>query len=142
MLQYCTARQTKLSAPLPFTTGFLFFLFRMVARLWARLLKVEESTITPSSDFFDLGGHSLLLAKLAASLLKDAGVVVDIPSIIDRPTLEELAELLDSEMTQKAKTASTAVLVTAAQRCVGEGGGYHDCLSLPNARKPWLFVVR
>lgn len=114
----CSANETECLLPLSIA-AFFCFVFRMVARLWARLLKVEESTVTPSSDFFELGGHSLLLAKLSASLLKDTGVVVDIPSIIDRPTLEELAELLDSEMTQKAMTASTAVLVTAAQRYVG-----------------------
>lgn len=88
-----------------------------MARLWSRLLSVDESTIEPSSDFFELGGHSLLLAKLSAALLKDAGVVVAIPAIIERPTLQELAELLDSEMTSIAgKTASPAILFTPAQR--------------------------
>ena len=85
--------------------------------MWSRLLSVDESTIEPSSDFFELGGHSLLLAKLSAALLKDAGVVVAIPAIIERPTLQELAELLDSEMTSIAgKSASSANLLTPAQR--------------------------
>ncbi|CAM9327799.1 unnamed protein product, partial [Laminaria digitata] len=93
---------------------------RVVARLWSRMLSVDESSIEPSSDFFDLGGHSLLLAKLSAALLKDAGVAVAIPAIIERPTLQELAELLDSEMTSIAgKTASPAILFTPAQRAVG-----------------------
>lgn len=96
-----------------------------MARLWARLLKIEESTIHPSSDFFDLGGHSLLLAKLSAALLKDMGVVVGIPSIVERPTLVDLAELLDSEMTSPAAGggagaatagSSSTVLATPALR--------------------------
>lgn len=91
--------------------------FRSVARLWARLLKVEEATIQASSDFFDLGGHSLLLAKLSAALLKDMGVVVSIPSIIERPTLGELADLLDEEMTRASTSTSQG------KGLVGGGGG-------------------
>lgn len=86
-----------------------------MARLWARLLKVEEDTITPSSDFFELGGHSLLLAKLSAGLLKDMGAEVSIPSIIERPTLGELSEKLDLEMT--------------ASKNGQEGGGGGGCAS-------------
>ena len=87
-----------------------------MAKLWARLLKVDEATIEPSSDFFDLGGHSLLLAKLSAALLKDMGAVVSIPAIIERPTLSELAELLDDEMTRGSITTTTST-------CQGEGRG-------------------
>ncbi len=77
-----------------------------MAQLWARLLKVDEDTIQVSSDFFDLGGHSLLLAKLSAYLLKDMGVVIPIPSIVERHTLGEMAELLESEMTSSQGGAS------------------------------------
>lgn len=96
-----------------------------MAKLWARLLEVDEATIQPSSDFFDLGGHSLLLAKLSACLLKDMGAVVGIPAIIDRPTLADLAELLDEEMTRTTTTTTTAS-PSASQgggRGGGEGGG-------------------
>lgn len=79
---------------------------------------MPESTIKPSSDFFDLGGHSLLLAKLSAALLKDAGVVVSIPTIVEKPTFRELAALVDEEMTQAGNgLASTGVdLLTPTQR--------------------------
>lgn len=88
-----------------------------VARIWARLLKVDESTILASSDFFDLGGHSLLLAKLSAALLKDTGVKVAIQAIIERPTLAELAELLEEEMTSN-------ITATSSQgKAAGHGGG-------------------
>ena len=94
-----------------------------MAQLWARLLKVDEDTIQVSSDFFDLGGHSLLLAKLSAALLKEMGVVVAIPSIIERPTLGELSALLESEMTSSVggaggpeRSSSSAILSTPALR--------------------------
>ncbi|CAM9998615.1 unnamed protein product [Ectocarpus fasciculatus] len=101
---------------------------RSVARLWARLLKVEEDTLTPSSDFFELGGHSLLLAKLSAGLLKDMGAEVSIPSIIERPTLGELSEKLDLEMTASKNGqeggggggCASAILSTPALRAVGK----------------------
>lgn len=99
----------------------------MLSRLWARLLKIEdETTITLSSDFFDLGGHSLLLAKLSALLLKEIGATVTIAAIIERPTLKELADLLDAEMTSSNTSTSgsgggtssgtTSVFSTPAQR--------------------------
>lgn len=79
---------------------------------------MPESTIVPSSDFFDMGGHSLLLAKMSAGLLKDAGVVVSIPTILENPTFRELAALVDEEMTHAEKgLASTGVdLLTPTQR--------------------------
>lgn len=83
-----------------------------------------EGTIQASSDFFDLGGHSLLLAKLSAALLKDMGAVVPIPAIIERPTLAELAELLDEEMT--STTASTC-----RGEALGGGGGGPASVILP-----------
>lgn len=95
-----------------------------MARLWARLLKVDESTIQASSDFFDLGGHSLLLAKLSAALQKDMGAAVSIPAIIERPTLAELAELLDKEMT--ATTADTP-----QGEALGKSGGGPVSVVLP-----------
>ncbi|CAM9709754.1 unnamed protein product, partial [Ectocarpus sp. 12 AP-2014] len=103
---------------------------RSVARLWARLLKVDQATITPSSDFFELGGHSLLLAKLSAGLLKDMAAEVSIPSIIESPTLGELSEKLDSEMTASKEMGegggggggdrAAAILSTPALRAVGK----------------------
>lgn len=82
-----------------------------MASLWSRLLKVDGHTIGPSSDFFDLGGHSLLLAKLSAALLKETGVAVAISEIIERPTLGELVELLDAGMTAQQGTAASLATI-------------------------------
>lgn len=114
---------------------------RSVANLWGRLLKVDEATILPSSDFFDLGGHSLLLAKLSAALLKDMGAMVAIPAILERPTLAELAELLDEEMTGTTTSASRV----EAQGGGGGGGGDGAAsiiLNTPALRYSTVFCVQ
>lgn len=105
----------------PLSTG-LTQTQRLVARQWARLLKVPESTMQPSSDFFDLGGHSLLLAKLSASLLKDAGVAISISSIVENPTLGELATVIIREMilTRTGAAVVGGVLLRPAQRAIAQ----------------------
>lgn len=54
-----------------------------------------EASLSPTSDFYDAGGHSLLLAKLAKTLAEEAGVSVSIPEIIEHPTLGRMAKLLE-----------------------------------------------
>lgn len=116
-----TLARSNANAHLPFFSRVTVLHFNeqsSVMKLWSNLLKVEASTIQPSSDFFDMGGHSLLLAKLAAALLKEFGVTVPIVSIIERPILGDLAEFLDSEMSSYESSAPSSVVpMTPAQRC-------------------------
>ncbi|WP_432931902.1 non-ribosomal peptide synthetase [Microbispora sp. CA-135349] len=56
-------------------------------------LKVSE--VTPQDNFFDLGGHSVLAAKLASRMRKELGVVVPMRSLFAAETLAELAQLME-----------------------------------------------
>ncbi|KAI4737658.1 acetyl-CoA synthetase-like protein [Aureobasidium sp. EXF-12298] len=58
-----------------------------VAEVWAAILNMPRSIISPSSNFFDLGGHSLSLANLAAKLSKTFGFRVPVARLADPPTL-------------------------------------------------------
>eukprot|EP00953_Heterococcus_sp_UTEX-ZZ885_P012548 7197-Heterococcus_DN1.PRE.3 len=53
-----------------------------VAAVWASVLRMDATTaataITRDSDFFDLGGHSLLLVKVAAGLQSGTGLEVSV----------------------------------------------------------------
>ena len=44
-----------------------------ITEIWASILSISPSSITPEYNFFDLGGHSLLLADLAARLSNTFG---------------------------------------------------------------------
>ncbi|KAF2034985.1 acetyl-CoA synthetase-like protein [Setomelanomma holmii] len=58
-----------------------------VTESWASILGVSASTITPEYNFFDLGGHSLLLADLAARLSNTFGFRVPVARLATPATL-------------------------------------------------------
>ncbi|KAK3064257.1 hypothetical protein LTS18_008805 [Coniosporium uncinatum] len=58
-----------------------------IAEVWAGVLKISKSVITPDHNFFDLGGHSLSLANLASALSKNYGFRVPVARLADPPTL-------------------------------------------------------
>jgi amino acid adenylation domain-containing protein len=69
---------------------------RQVAALWADLLAVPVTDV--NSDFFDMGGHSVLAARLISEVQQAFGVTLSLPAFLDTGrTVRELAELLGAE---------------------------------------------
>ena len=58
-----------------------------IAEIWATTLKVSRSSIAPEHSFFDLGGHSLLLADLSSRLSRNFGFRVPVGRLADPTTL-------------------------------------------------------
>ncbi|KIW99876.1 uncharacterized protein Z518_10804 [Rhinocladiella mackenziei CBS 650.93] len=58
-----------------------------IAEIWAATLKTFPGNITPAHNFFDLGGHSLSLADLAARLSRNFGVRIPLARLVDPATL-------------------------------------------------------
>lgn len=58
-----------------------------VAEVWAATLKVPRNILMPNHSFFDLGGHSLSLAELAAKLSRSFGFRVPVARLADPTTL-------------------------------------------------------
>ncbi|WP_162197954.1 non-ribosomal peptide synthetase [Pseudoalteromonas rubra] len=74
-----------------------------LAALWSELLKVEE--VSATANFFQLGGHSLLLMQLA-SQLQALGWQARVHDLFATASLREMAELLDKQ----GKQAQTFVV--------------------------------
>ncbi|HYX98303.1 MAG TPA: amino acid adenylation domain-containing protein, partial [Mycobacterium sp.] len=69
---------------------------RRVAALWADLLAMPVTDV--NSDFFDIGGHSLLAARLISDVQRTFGVALPLASFFDNGrTVAKLAELLGAE---------------------------------------------
>jgi amino acid adenylation domain-containing protein len=69
---------------------------RRVAALWADLLGVPVTDV--NSDFFDMGGHSLLAARLISEVQRAFGVPLPLAAFVDNGrTVAGLAELLGAE---------------------------------------------
>ncbi|HEY0512064.1 MAG TPA: amino acid adenylation domain-containing protein [Thermoanaerobaculia bacterium] len=65
----------------------------VLAELWSELLGVERVGI--DDDFFQLGGHSLLVAKLAARIRQVFGVELSLVAVFKKPTVAELADAVE-----------------------------------------------
>jgi thioesterase domain-containing protein/acyl carrier protein len=67
-----------------------------VAALWSDLLGTPVTDV--DSDFFDVGGHSLLAARLISEFEQTFGVTLSLASFIDSGrTIAKLAELFSAE---------------------------------------------
>lgn len=67
-----------------------------MAQIWAEVLGV--STVARTDNFFDLGGHSLLLVQLFARINREFNTQLPITTIFDAQTLEELAKVLTEDV--------------------------------------------
>ena len=75
---------------------------RKIAELWQEILKVDE--VGRHDSFFDLGGHSLLIARVRTRLASELGREIPIVEMFRFPTVSSLAEHLagDSALTRVA----------------------------------------
>ncbi|SFF19357.1 amino acid adenylation domain-containing protein [Nannocystis exedens] len=67
----------------------------VLAKIWRRVLGVAEVGLR--DGFFDLGGSSLLLARVQADITAELGVRPSMATLFQFPTLEALARHLDGE---------------------------------------------
>ena len=67
---------------------------KALASIWADVLGVEF--VGTEDNFFSLGGHSLLVLKLASRIARQFGVELPIGQVFDCPTLAAMAEKIDA----------------------------------------------
>nr|WP_246357067.1 non-ribosomal peptide synthetase/type I polyketide synthase [Pyxidicoccus fallax] len=65
---------------------------RTLQAIWKEVLRVEAVGLT--DNFFDVGGHSLLLSQVSALLHKATGREVSIVELFEHPTIASLARYL------------------------------------------------
>ncbi len=68
-----------------------------IAAIWANLLDCE-GPIAVEDSFFDLGGHSLLVARLQYCIEQRFGVQTDIRAFYSCPTIAQIAGLLENRV--------------------------------------------
>jgi amino acid adenylation domain-containing protein len=64
-----------------------------ISDLWADALHIERPGIR--ENFFDLGGHSLLLVQLHAQLKREFNINISVVDLFRYPTIEALASFVD-----------------------------------------------
>lgn len=81
--------------------------------LWANLLGVETALIGMETSLFDLGGHSLLLVRLANDIHHEFDIELPITTFFQAMNLGDLAEKVEAEATMRLmekKMSSAAIL--------------------------------
>jgi amino acid adenylation domain-containing protein/non-ribosomal peptide synthase protein (TIGR01720 family) len=66
-----------------------------LATTWSELLEIEQVGV--HDNFFELGGHSLLAIRVIAAIRNQFGKEIGIKDLFDRPSISELAVLIDGE---------------------------------------------
>ncbi len=67
-----------------------------LAEIWSNIFGIKHVGVF--DNFFDLGGHSLLVVQLAAEIKKITGKTLPIIAILQSPTIEQLAKVLNGEV--------------------------------------------
>ncbi|MFE9799223.1 amino acid adenylation domain-containing protein [Streptomyces goshikiensis] len=65
-----------------------------LAEIWLSVLPVDR--VSPGDRFFDLGGHSLALARVGARIRNDLQLDIPLIALYERPTLAEQAAVIEA----------------------------------------------
>ena len=74
-----------------------------VAAIWAGELDVAE--VRPTDDFFGLGGHSLLVAKIVGRTRRECGADIPVRALFEAPRLADFVERVRAGVGSRAGTA-------------------------------------
>jgi amino acid adenylation domain-containing protein len=71
---------------------------KQLVSIWAKLLRLESHTISVYQHFFEVGGHSLILSKLATSIRTSWELSVDIKDLFEHTNIAQQAEYIDARI--------------------------------------------
>jgi amino acid adenylation domain-containing protein len=71
---------------------------RELLGIWRKLLK--RSSIEPTDNFFEIGGHSILAARMFAEIDERFKKVLPLSALFEAPTIELLAKIIAGEAAQ------------------------------------------
>jgi acyl carrier protein len=79
-----------------------------LAQIWSELLKVEP--VGADADFFEIGGHSLLAARMLARVRERLGCDLPLRAAFEQPTLAALAGRIEAEALGSGRSADAEPL--------------------------------
>lgn len=72
----------------------------LVAKLWERILGLDPGVVEPESNFFDLGGHSLMAVRVVNHLERITGSVVSVKELYKHSSVKQLSQFLHTGESQ------------------------------------------
>lgn len=86
---------------------------KAVAEIWAEVLHIDLSTFHADSDFFRVGGHSLLASLIVARIYERMNVQLSMRNIFEFSTIERLSAHIDLLQRQKPVFRTPALVRVA-----------------------------
>jgi amino acid adenylation domain-containing protein len=77
--------------------------------IWANLLNLEPSKLSVTANFFELGGHSLLSVRLISAVRAEFNVEVSLAAMFNNPFIQDMAALIESGGSEKARSQVLAI---------------------------------
>ncbi len=84
-----------------------------IAQIWTQCLGIHD--LEPDTDFFTVGGDSLLATRLTARLREKFQVALDTHSLLEAPTLAQLASLISAQLVAPKEQTPVQKLVVKIQ---------------------------
>ncbi|MCW5315485.1 amino acid adenylation domain-containing protein [Nostoc sp. KVJ3] len=78
-----------------------------LTQIWSQILKVDDVGV--KDNFFDLGGHSLLVPYLMAQIKQQFGKDISIATLFQNPTIEQLATIVQTDSDSKSESLLVAI---------------------------------
>jgi acyl carrier protein len=66
-----------------------------IHKIWSRELALDK--LSDDDDFFAVGGHSLIMARIQAAIEDEFGVAVPMDVLMRRSTVTQISELLQGD---------------------------------------------
>lgn len=107
----------------------------VLADIWRLILGLERVSI--NNNFFDLGGHSLLIMQVIYRVYQAFGVELSIRSLFEAPTLAEFAEQIDTLVEATQQNVADRSILTPLQPVAR-----NENLPLSSAQKRLWFLDR
>ncbi|PHI36204.1 hypothetical protein CBQ28_15530 [Pseudoalteromonas sp. GCY] len=85
-----------------------------LARLLSELLGIK-GPVTRETDFFSLGGHSILIMQLITHIEEVFGVKLSIKDVFEKPQLSQLSAVIESQLSSQDDTERYSKLKKAEQ---------------------------
>ncbi|WP_168204328.1 non-ribosomal peptide synthetase [Aliikangiella coralliicola] len=73
---------------------------RVLVSIWGELLDLETHSISITSNFFEIGGHSLLAVRILAKIKEELDVSIQVKDLFIYPDIKKLSDFIEVKLSQ------------------------------------------
>lgn len=82
----------------------------VLAAIWCEVIGLDE--VQRADNFFDLGGHSVLVTQMLARVRRTFGVELTLRNVFEAPSMGELAQIIEQQLLAAPESESESLAVS------------------------------